>query len=437
VQIFPKDFVWGAATASYQIEGAVHADGRGESIWDRFSHTPGKTHNGDTGDVACDHYHRWRDDVVLMQHLGLNAYRFSIAWPRILPNGRGAINSKGLDFYDQLVDALLAKNIQPFVTLYHWDLPQVLEDAGGWLSHDITGAFVEYTQAVVNRLGDRVKNWTTFNEPFCTAFLGYRYGVHAPGLIDEAKSLQAAHHVLLSHGLATQAIRALRPEAQVGIVLNMWTVEMLNDTESDRAFAELQWQKDCGWFLDPLLCAKYPAQAWATYEAKAPVIERDDLKTIAQPLDYLGINYYMRALYDGPRRAPKLPDAEYTEMDWEVHAPGLYRLLTKLQREYPAVPIYITENGAAFKDEVSAEGGVHDPRRVNYLREHLAACHQAINEGVDLRGYFVWSLLDNFEWAYGYTKRFGITYVDYATQQRIPKDSFDFYRGVIARNGLD
>ena len=434
--IFPKNFVWGAATASYQIEGACAEDGRGESIWDRFSHTPGKTRDGDTGDVACDHYHRWRDDVALMKQLGLPAYRFSIAWPRILPNGRGQVNEKGLAFYDQLVDALLAANIQPYITLYHWDLPQVLEDAGGWLNRDITDAFVEYAQVVVKRLGDRVKQWTTHNEPFCTAFLGYRDGVHAPGVRDETASLQAAHHVLLSHGLATQAIRALQPDAQVGIVLNMWTVETVQDTPADRALAELQWQKDCGWYLDPVLRGQYPAQAWAAYEAKVPAIQPDDLKTIAQPLDYLGLNYYMRALYDGPRRAAKLPDAEYTEMDWEVHAPGLYRLLTKLQRAYPAVPIYITENGAAFKDVVQ-DGAVHDPRRVNYLREHIAACHQAINDGVDLRGYFAWSLLDNFEWSHGYSKRFGLTYVDYATQQRIPKDSFDFYREVIKRNGLD
>jgi len=441
VQIFPKNFVWGAATASYQIEGAVDAGGRGESIWDRFSHTPGKTHNGDNGDVACDHYHRWRDDLDLMKQLGLPAYRFSIAWPRILPNarilpnGRGAINAAGLDFYDQLVDALLAANIQPFITLYHWDLPQTLEDAGGWLNRDITNAFVEYTEVVVKRLGDRVKQWSTHNEPFCTAFLGYRWGAHAPGISDETKSLQAAHHVLLSHGLATQAIRALQPDAQVGIVLNMWTVETLTDTSDDRVFAELQWQKDCGWFLDPVLRGQYPQQAWTEYESKVPVMQPDDLKTIAQPLDYLGINYYMRALYDGPRRAPRLPEAEYTEMDWEVHAPGLYRLLTKLQREYPAVPVYITENGAAFKDTV-VDGAVHDPRRVNYLREHIAACRQAINDGVDLRGYFAWSLLDNFEWSHGYSKRFGLAYVDYATQQRIPKDSFEFYREVIAQNGL-
>ncbi|MBP7686286.1 MAG: beta-glucosidase [Thermoflexales bacterium] len=437
--IFPKNFVWGAATASYQIEGAVDADGRGESIWDRFSHTPGKTRDGDTGDVACDHYHRWRDDLALMKQLGLSAYRFSIAWPRILPNGRGHVNEQGLAFYDQLVDALLAANIQPYVTLYHWDLPQALEDAGGWLNRDITDAFVDYAQVVVKRLGDRVKQWTTHNEPFCTAFLGYRWGVHAPGISDETKSLQAAHHVLLSHGLATQAIRALRSDAQVGIVLNMWTVETLQDTPVDRAFAEMQWQKDCGWFLDPVLRGQYPAQAWAAYEryeSKVPTMQPADLKTIAQPLDYLGLNYYMRALYEGTQRAPHQPDTEYTEMDWEVHAPGLYRLLTKLQREYPAVPIYITENGAAFKDTV-VDGAVPDPRRVNYLREHIAACRQAIADGVDLRGYFAWSLLDNFEWSHGYSKRFGLTYVDYATQQRIPKDSFEFYREVIKRNGVD
>lgn len=436
MKTFPKNFVWGAATASYQIEGAAQADGRGESIWDRFSHTPGKVFNGDTGDVACDHYHRWREDIGLLQQLGVPAYRFSIAWPRVIPTGRGAINQRGLDFYDQLVDTLLAAHIQPHITLYHWDLPQALEDVGGWVNREITGAFVDYTQAVAQRLGDRVKYWTTFNEPFCAAFMGYRDGVHAPGRRDEAQSLQAAHHVLLAHGLGAQAIRALQPTAQVGIVLNLWTVETLTEAPADQALVEGQWQADCGWFLDPVLRGCYPAGAWAAYGSKAPTLRPADLQTMAQPLDFLGVNYYFRALLDGARRISGAPDAEYTDMGWEVHAPGLYRLLTKLQREYPAVPLYITENGAAFQDEISADGGVHDPRRVNYLREHLAACQQAISAGVDLRGYFVWSLLDNFEWARGYSKRFGITYVDYATQQRIPKDSFHFYREVIARNGL-
>jgi beta-glucosidase len=387
VQIFPKNFVWGAATASYQIEGAWNEDGRGESIWDRFSHTPGKTFNGDNGDVACDHYHRWPEDIALMKRLGLKAYRFSTAWPRIYPQGRGPLNQAGLELYDRLVDALLAANIEPYITLYHWDLPQVLEDQGGWLARDTTYAFADYAETMVRQLGDRVRHWTTFNEPWCMAFLGYGQGVQAPGWKDEKLALQAAHHTLVAHGLALQAMRAINATIKAGIVLNLWSIETVTDTPTDRTLVERVWQRDQGWFLDPLFHAEYPLLAWQAREAIAPAMQPGDLKLAAQPLDYLGINYYMRALYDGPRRAPRLPDAEYTEMDWEVHAPGLYRLLTKLQREYPAVPIYITENGAAFKDEVE-NGTVHDPRRVNYLREHIAACRQAINDGVDLRGYF-------------------------------------------------
>ena len=435
--LFPNDFVWGASTAAYQIEGAWNEDGRGESIWDRFSHTPGKTHNGDTGDVACDHYHRWPEDVELMKRLGLKAYRFSIAWPRIYPQGRGALNQAGIEFYSRLVDALLAANIEPVITLYHWDLPQALDDGGGWLARDTAFAFADYAETMVKQLGDRVRCWSTLNEPWCTAFSGYFYGEHAPGVKDEQLALQAAHHTLLAHGLALQAMRAVNAGIKVGIVLNLWSVESVDDSPASRAQIERVWQRDLGWFLDPLLHAEYPLLAWQEREAIAPQLQPGDLKLIAQPLDWLGLNYYMRVLFDEQnRRVHPVPGAEHTEMGWEVYGPGLNHLLTKLAQRYPVPPLYIIENGAAFKDEVSPDGQVHDPRRIHYLREYITAVHEALQAGVDVRCYFVWSLLDNFEWARGYSKRFGIVYVDYATQRRVIKDSGHWYAHVIAQNGI-
>ena len=434
---FPKDFRWGAATAAYQVEGAWNDDGKGESIWDRFSHTPGKIENGDTGDVACDHYHRWREDIELMKYYGLKAYRFSINWPRVMPTGRGAINQPGVDFYDRLIDALLVANIQPYVTLYHWDLPQPLQDEGGWGNRATAQVFADYAAGMVDRFSDRVRYWTTFNEPWCVAFLGHRSGEQAPGVRDEKLALQVAHNVLVAHGLTAQAMRAARSSIDVGIVLNLWPAEMLHDAPIERAAADRDWQMNARWFLDPLFCAQYPSAQWDAYGSIAPIVQPGDLELIAQPLDYLGVNYYMRMLYDGDRRAAYQPGAEYTEMGWEVHAPGLRRLLNKLNAEYHMPPLYITENGAAFKDEVSADGRVHDPRRVNYLREHITQLHHALEDGVPVHGYFVWSLMDNFEWGHGYSKRFGITYVDYATQRRIVKDSGEWYKQVIARNGVD
>lgn len=436
---FPSDFLWGAATAAYQIEGAWNADGKGESIWDRFSHTPGKIDNGDTGDVACDHYHRYAEDIALMRQLGLKAYRFSISWPRVIPARQGAVNPAGLDFYDRLVDGLLAADIQPFVTLYHWDLPQALQDGGGWGNRDVCGYFADYAATVVRRLGDRVRYWVTLNEPAVSAFAGHRDGGHPPGLRDEKLALQAAHHLLVAHGLAVQAIRATQsePHAEVGIVLDMWPVEPATDSPQDRAMAEQSWQKGAGWFLSPLLRAHYPPEALRACSPNAPVVQPGDLALIAQWLDFLGVNFYSRNLVRNAETISPVPGSEYTDMGWEVHAPAFQRLLARLKRKYPIPPLYITENGAAFAEAVSPDGSVHDARRLVYLRDHLIQARLAMDDGVDLRGYFVWSLLDNFEWTCGYSKRFGLIHVDYATQRRIVKDSAKWYAQVIARNRVD
>lgn len=435
--IFPKDFVWGAATASYQIEGAWNEEGKGESIWDRFSHTLGKVENGDTGDVACDHYHRWRDDLALMQQLGLKAYRFSISWPRVIPNGFGPINTMGLDFYDRLVDALLEANIQPFATLYHWDLPQALQDRGGWSQRAVTAHFADYAALMVRRLGDRVRSWATFNEPWVVAFVGNRDGRHAPGLTNEQLALQVAHHLLVAHGLAAQAIRSIDPALEVGIVNSMWPYDVETDTPENRSQADELWQKNEAWFIEPIVRGSYPTRGWAAYGANVPIVQPGDMALIAQRIDFMGINYYSRHLVENGELVSNAPDAEHTEMGWEVNAPGLRRLLNQLKRDYRLPPLYITENGAAFVDQVSPDGQVHDPRRLNYLREHIQQIKLAIGDGVDLRGYFAWSLLDNFEWGYGYAKRFGLIYVDYQTQQRIIKDSGRWYAQTIARNAVE
>lgn len=432
---FPKDFAWGTATASYQIEGAWNEDGKGESIWDRFAHTPGKIENGDTGDVACDHYHRWREDVALMRQLGLRAYRFSIAWPRVLPNGRGAVNQRGFDFYNGLVDELLAANITPYITLYHWDLPQVLP--GGWLNRDTAGYFADYTALVVRRLGDRVKNWITLNEPWVAAFVGYEEGRHAPGEKNLRAAFQAAHHLLLAHGLGMQAIRASASQANAGIVIDMFPTEAGTDLPQDQAIVERAWQRGAGWFLGPLLQASYPAEMWDSLADNTPQVLPGDLALIAQPIDFLGVNYYSRHLVQNGVCVKPVPGSEYTEMGWEVHAPAFGRLLRRLKRDYAIPPIYITENGAAFRDAVNANDQVHDPRRLNYIREHLQQIHDAIQAGIDVRGYFLWSLIDNFEWAHGFSKRFGIVYVDFTTQKRIIKDSGYWYARVIAQNGIE
>jgi beta-glucosidase len=435
--IFPSGFFLGAATAAYQIEGAAREDGRGESIWDRFSHTPDKTYLGQTGDVASDHYHRWREDVGLMAGLKLNAYRFSIAWPRILPLGGGAVNPAGLDFYDRLVDALLEQGIEPFVTLYHWDLPQALEDAGGWPERSVVDLFADYAGVVVRRLGDRVRHWMTFNEPWVFTFVGYYEGRHAPGRTDLRTALQAAHHSLAAHGKGVDAIRAnSRVEPQIGIALNLNHVEPATDRQEDLDAARRQDGYLNRWFLDPLFRGAYPEDMLEFWGDLAPEMEPDDLAGLPQRLDFLGINNYFRSVVgersDPPVRARQhQPQGTYTEMGWEVYPEGLYRLLTRVHRDYGPERIYITENGASFPDVLGPGGVVDDPQRVEYLHDYLFAALRALEEGVPLRGYFCWTLMDNFEWAHGFRQRFGLIYVDYATQARFVKASGDWYRRMI------
>lgn len=434
---FPEGFVLGAATAAYQIEGGVREGGRGESIWDRFSHTPGKTYQGQTGDVACDHYHRWLDDVELMADLGLEAYRFSIAWPRIMPQGRGTINSAGLDFYDRLVDALMERDIQPFVTLYHWDLPQALQDAGGWPERAMVDLFADYAAVVVRRLGDRVCRWMTFNEPWVSAFAGYYEGHHAPGLTDLGAALQAAHHTLVAHARANDAIRAnSRLQPLIGIALNLFPVEPASDRQADLDAAQRYDGYVNRWFLDPLFLGSYPEDMLEFWGDQAPRAQPGDFESLPRQLDFLGINNYFRSVIGEGSESPVRiqahhPSGEYTEMGWEVYPDGLYELLTRVHRDYDPHEIYIAENGAAFHDVLSPSGQVEDRERVEYLRDHLFAARRALDAGVRLRGYFVWSLLDNFEWTHGYSKRFGIVAVDYGTQARSIKASGHWYRKMI------
>ena len=432
----PATFVWGAAGSAYQVEGAVAEDGRGESIWDRFVSRPGAILNGDTGVVACDSYHRFGDDVRLMRELGLNSYRFSIAWPRILPSGRGPVNQAGLDFYDRLLDELLASDIEPYVTLYHWDLPQVLEDRGGWPARDTVGAFAEYVEVVVERLGDRVPNWITQNEPWVVSWLGYGLGEHAPGRRSDADALAAAHHVLLAHGRAADILRREAPKARVGVTVDLYPMYPLTDAAEDIEAARLLDGSRNRWFLEPVLGRGYPSDMLEHYASILPRIDEGDLRTIAAPLDFLGVNYYSRTVVRAgadPARpiAVDLDGAERTEMGWEVYPEGLTDLLLRLHRDYELPDVYITENGAAYPDARS-NGSVPDPLRISYVERHLAALRDAIAEGVPVRGYFLWSLLDNFEWAFGYSRRFGIVYVDFETLERVPKDSFTWYRDLIA-----
>jgi beta-glucosidase len=435
VSSLPAGFVWGASTAAYQIEGAAREDGRGESVWDRFCATPGKVRGGDTGDVACDFYHRYRDDVRIMRELGLDAFRFSISWPRVLPAGRGTVNAAGLDFYDRLVDELLERGIEPFPTLFHWDTPQALEDEGGWRVRSTAEAFVEYAEAVVGRLGDRVRRWTTHNEPWVYAWIGNSWGEHAPGRTSEADAVAVAHHLLLSHGWAVQAIRRVAPDAQLGIVLNLHHAYAHSSSPEDEAAA---WQVDGEgnrWFLDPIFRGSYPADLLERNAIVAPLVRDGDLDAIAAPLDFLGVNNYFRFLVSAGADGPQFvrnPEAQYTEMGWEVYPDGLYHLLTRVVADYAPPAIYVTENGAAFGDVRVHDGAVHDPERVAYLRTYIDAVARAVADGAPVKGYFVWSMFDNFEWAHGYSKRFGLVYIDYPTLERVPKDSFYWYRDLLA-----
>ena len=465
---FPDGFVWGSATAAYQIEGAVDADGRKPSIWDTFSHQPGRIVDGTDGDVACDHYHRWREDVALMADIGLGSYRFSVAWPRVVPDGAGPVNQAGLDFYRRLADALLENAITPRATLYHWDLPQALQDAGGWTNRDTAERFAEYAQVVAGALGDRVNAFATLNEPWCAAFLGHASGVHAPGLTDNAAALAAGHHLNLAHGLGAVAMQAVLPRsAEVSVTLNLALVRPASPDPADLAAARHVDGLSNGFFLGPMLRGRYPADVLEDLRhiTDWSFIRDGDEAAINADIDLLGINYYSPTLiaaptpalragmsgrwvndpmsasgpspYPGTDLALSLPQpGPYTAMNWRIDAPSFTELLLRVHADYPGVPLVITENGAAFDDEVDADGRIRDTDRIGYVRDHVAAVHSAIASGVDVRGYFVWSLLDNFEWAWGLSKRFGLVHVDFATGERRLKDSARWYRDVISRNAL-
>ncbi|MEX3099663.1 MULTISPECIES: GH1 family beta-glucosidase [unclassified Streptomyces] len=459
---FPSTFLWGAATSAYQIEGAVREGGRTPSIWDTFSRTPGKTAAGETGDIAVDHYHRYRDDVALMADMGLNSYRFSVSWSRVQPTGRGPAVQVGLDFYRRLVDELLAAGIKPALTLYHWDLPQELEDAGGWPARDTALRFAEYAQIVGEALGDRVEHWITLNEPWCSAFLGYGSGVHAPGRTDPVAALKAAHHLNLGHGLATSALRSVMPARNsVALSLNSHVLRPLSQDPADLAAVRKIDDLANGVFHGPILHGAYPDSLLAATSSVTDwsFVQHGDLRAANQPLDALGLNYYSPTLVSAggtpakARRAdghgasehtpwPGADDVafhqtpgERTEMGWTIDATGLHELIMRYTREAPGLPLYITENGAAYDDKPDPDGRVHDPERISYLHAHLAAVRHALADGADVRGYYLWSLLDNFEWSYGYGKRFGAVYVDYATLARTPKSSAQWY-GQVARTGV-
>ena len=460
---FPPDFLWGAATASYQIEGAVDVEGRGPSIWDTYSREPGAVWNGDTGDVACDHYHRMNEDLDLMRELGVGSYRFSVAWPRIQPDGKGPANQAGLDFYRRLVDGLRERDIEPTLTLYHWDLPQALEDNGGWCVRDTAERFAEYVDLVARSLGNDVERWITLNEPWCSAWLGYGSGRHAPGVQDIGKAAAANHYLLLAHGLAVPILRSAVPAAKVGITLNLGVHRPGTDHVDDVAAARRADGNLNRLFLEPVFHGNYPEDMLTHYEHLQPgfsVIEAGDLELISQPLDFLGVNYYSPGTIMDAKRAsearvagygvpvgeqfPDLevlsletPGSDTTSMGWEVDASGLTELLVRIKEEYTDVPIYITENGAAFDDYVDPNGHVLDHDRISYLQDHISAVRDAIDANVNVQGYFVWSLLDNFEWSFGYSRRFGIVWVDFPTGTRLSKASFSWYSNLVTSNAIE
>jgi beta-glucosidase len=432
---FPPGFVWGVATASYQIEGAVDTDSRGESIWDRFCTEPGRILDGSSGADACEHYARWPEDIALMRGLGLGGYRFSIAWPRVVPEGVGAVNPAGLDFYDRLVDGLLAAGIEPYPTLYHWDLPQALEDAGGWPNRDTAAAFADYAAAVVERLGDRIRCWMTLNEPFVSAHHGYISGEHAPGRTSLRDGMAAAHHLLLAHGLGLERIRALAPQAEAGIVLNFTPVLPGSGEPADVEHAEITDDFENRWYVEPLTGHGYPPRTAARLGWDQSEVLPGDLERIAQPIDVLGVNYYTRQLVLADEDVKIEPPGPTTARGWEIHPESLGLLLRGLHARYGFRRYMITENGAAMPDADRLGGHIHDPDRIDYLAGHLAEVHGAIADGVPVDGYFAWSLLDNFEWAFGYGSRFGLVEVDFVTQERIPKSSGRWY-GELATSGI-
>jgi beta-glucosidase len=428
---FPPDFVWGAATAAYQVEGAARAAGRGESIWDRFSHTPGRVQNGDTGDVACDHYHRYRGDVALMADLGLSAYRFSVSWPRVIPSGRGPVDPAGLDFYDRLVDEVLAHGIAPYATLYHWDLPQTLEDAGGWPDRSTAHAFADYASVVASTLGDRVGHFATINEPHIVSDHGYRTGEHAPGRVEPDAAVAAAHHLLLAHGLGVQAIRSQAPASSAGIVLNFEPKHPATRHMLDQEAAVVAHDQFNRWYLDPIVHRGYPEDGLRAWGWDQREVRDGDMEVIATPIDFLGVNYYSRRIVRSPLLPPvETEPSERTDMGWEVYPPGLTEVLQFAASRTGDLPLYITENGAAY--DLDGSDPTRDPERVDFLRRHLDAALAALELGVPLRGYFVWSMLDNFEWSRGYACRFGIVHVDYETQDRRVRDSGRFLAAVAA-----
>ena len=428
---FPADFVWGVATSAFQIEGAPAADGKGPSIWDSFCQRPGTIADNSSGDIACDHYRLWESDLDLIAGLGVDAYRFSVSWPRVRPGGAGAWNAKGLDFYERLVDGLLERGLKAYLTLNHWDLPDELQAQGGWAHRDTVHRFVEYARGMATHLGDRLSAITTHNEPWVMAVLGHETGLFAPGIKDRAVAMQAAHHLLLSHGLALQALRADGCRSELGIVLNLAPVQPATDSPEDLAQARLEDGRLLRWYMDPLLRGAYPQDVLDFLGADVPQVQPGDLQAIAAPMDYLGVNYYSRSVASaaGPWDVHR-GGREITEMGWEVYPEGLTELLLRLHRDYALPPVYITENGGAFPDKL-ANGQVHDADRTRYLAQHIAAVADAMRQGVPMKGYMVWSLLDNFEWASGYAKRFGIVHVDYETQHRTLKDSALWYRAFL------
>jgi beta-glucosidase len=442
---FPNGFLWGAATSAYQVEGSPLADGAGPSIWHRFTHTPGNTPLDETGDVACDHYHRFRDDIAIMAQLGLNTYRFSTSWSRVLPEGRGAANAKGIDFYSRLVDALLEHGIRPNVTLYHWDLPAALDDRGGWVNPDVAGWFGDYADLMFRRLGDRVDMWATLNEPWVVVDAGYLHGVHAPGHRSTWEAVRAAHNLLRAHGTAVQAFRAAASGGSIGIVVNLEPKVPASDSDADRAAAQRADAYMNRYYLDAVLRGSYPDELPDIFGDAWPGFPDADMALISEPIDFLGINFYKRGVtrHDAaawPVRASHVRQPQNIATDvgweWEVYAPALTDVLLWFRDRYGDLPLFITENGAAFYDPPHPIAGeIDDPLRVHYLREHLRAAHAAIVQGVNLRGYYAWSLLDNFEWTSGYARRFGIVHVDYGTLQRTPKRSAHVYADIIRSNG--